>query len=272
MLKAESLSIGYAENLIIRDLDIEIQKGDFVTIIGENGSGKSTLLKSLSRSMRPQKGVVYLDGKSIFKQDTRAVARKLAILPQSPKVPEDFTVRDLVSYGRQPHLGMASRMKLQDLEIIDWAISVTRIDYLQHRLVSTLSGGERQRAWLALALAQQPEILLLDEPTTFLDIACQFEVLELVKNLNVRLGITIAMVLHDINQAARYSGKIVALKDGKIYKSGTPEEMITESLLQEVFRVKVRVFNDPETGCPYFIPVSGSCDLLRDSFDINVLT
>lgn len=260
MLKAEALSIGYGNNLIIRDLELEIGRGDFITIIGVNGSGKSTLLKSLSRNMRPHKGVVYLDGKSIFKQDTRAVARKLAILPQTPKAPEDFTVRDLVSYGRQPYLGLTGRMKGKDFEIIDWAISATQIDYLQHRPVSTLSGGERQRAWLALALVQQPEILLLDEPTTFLDIGCQFEVLELVKSLNARLGITIVMVLHDINQAARYSKSIVVLKDGGVYKTGSPEEVVTEEVLQKVFNVRVRVFRDPDNECPYFIPVGGNCE------------
>lgn len=264
MLKAEALSIGYGDNLVIRDLELEIRRGDFITIIGVNGSGKSTLLKSLSRNIRPHAGTVYIDGKSIFKQDTRAVARMLAILPQAPKVPEDFTVRDLVSYGRQPYLGLTGRMKNRDYEIIDWAISATHIDDLQHRLVSTLSGGERQRAWLALALAQQPEILLLDEPTTFLDIGCQYEVLELVKSLNARLGITIVMVLHDINQAARYSKSIVALKDGGVYKTGAPEEIVTEEVLREVFHVRVRVFRDPDSGRPYFIPVGGDCGYAAD--------
>lgn len=258
MLKAEALSIGYGDNLIIHELGLEIKKGDLVTIIGVNGSGKSTLLKTLSRNLRPLKGIVYLDGKCIFKQDTRTIARKLAILPQAPKVPEDFTVRDLISYGRQPYLGLTGRLKPQDFEIIDWAISATRIDYLQHRLVSTLSGGERQKAWIALALAQQPEVLLLDEPTTFLDIGCQFEILELVKSLNSQLGITVVMVLHDINQAARFSREIIVLKDGRVYKRGRPEEIVTEEVMEEVFNVKVRVFRDHENNCPYFIPVSDS--------------
>ena len=244
--------------MIIKDLDLDIKKKDLVTIIGVNGCGKSTLLKSLSRSLKPSKGIVYLDGKSIFKQDTRAVARKLAILPQSPKVPGDFTVRDLVSYGRQPYLGLTSRIKPKDLEIINWSISVSRIEHLQHRFVSTLSGGERQRAWLALALAQQPEVLLLDEPTTFLDISCQFEVLELIKALNIELGITVVMVLHDINQAARYSKTIVALKNGKIFRTGTPDEILTDEILEEVFNIKVRVLRDKDNNCPYFIPISGS--------------
>ncbi|MBA1334341.1 MAG: hypothetical protein HPY66_2190 [Firmicutes bacterium] len=258
MLKADNLTLGYGDNFILRDLELTVERGDLVAIIGVNGSGKSTLLKALSRSMRPCRGVVYLDGRSIFRQDTRSVARKLAILPQAPKVPEDFTVRDLVSYGRQPHLAWNSRMKPKDFEMVDWAMAATRIDYLQHRLVSTLSGGERQKAWLALALAQQPQILLLDEPTTFLDIGCQFEVLELVKNLNRELGITVVMVLHDINQAARYSKTMVVLKDGSVYKSGTPREVITEEVIAEVFHVRVKVLEDPDNHCPYFIPLSGS--------------
>ena len=263
MLKAEDLSTGYGDNLVIKELLLEIKEGDMVTIIGGNGSGKSTLLKSFSRNLRPLGGSIYLDGKSIFKQDTKTIARKLAILPQSPRVPGDFTVRDLVSYGRQPYLGWTGHMGQKDYEVIDWAVSAARIDYLQHRLVSNLSGGERQRAWLALALAQQPRILLLDEPTTFLDIGCQFEVLELVKSLNGRLGITIVMVLHDINQAARYSKIIVVLKNGKIYMKGKPEEIVTEKVLEDVFEVKVRVFKDTDNNCPYFIPVGGRCDLKR---------
>ncbi|KPU43385.1 putative siderophore transport system ATP-binding protein YusV [Oxobacter pfennigii] len=260
MLKAVNLSIGYGNNKVINNFDLTIDKGDLITIIGVNGCGKSTLLKSLSRSLKPLKGVVYLDGQSIFRLDTKKVARRLSILPQAPKVPEDFTVRDLVSYGRQPYLGLTGKLKRQDHEVIDWAISATRIDYLQHRPVNTLSGGERQRAWLALALAQQPEVLLLDEPTTFLDVSCQFEVLELVKALNSILGITIVMVLHDINQAARYSKHMVVLKDGNVYRSGTPEEIVTEKVLEEVFNIKVRVFSDPDNNCPYFIPVRGNSE------------
>lgn len=268
MLKAEGLTIGYGNSYVINHIGLTIKKGDFITIIGVNGCGKSTLLKSLSRNLRPADGVVYLEGKSIFKQDTKAVARKLAVLPQAPKVPEDFTVRDLVSYGRQPYLGISGRLKKEDYEIVEWAISATRVHYLQHRFVSTLSGGERQRAWLALALAQQPEILLLDEPTTFLDIGCQFEVLELVKGLNARLGITIVMVLHDINQAARYSKKIAALKDGKIHKMGSPDEIVTEKLLEEVFNVRVRVYKDIDNHCPYYIPLGGNfeCNTELDAY------
>ncbi len=260
MLKVEKLTIGYGSSKVINGIDLLINKGDLTTIIGVNGCGKSTFLKSLSRNLRPYDGVIYLDGKSIFRQNTREVAKKLAVLPQAPMIPEDFTVHDLVSYGRQPYIGLTGRMKKKDYEIINWAISATRIGSLQHRLVSTLSGGERQRAWLALALAQQPEILLLDEPTTFLDIACQYEVLELIRSLNVKLGITVVMVLHDINQAARYSRRIVALKDGGVYKTGRPEEIVTEEVMQEVFNVKVRVLQDIDNDCPYFIPAANNCE------------
>jgi iron complex transport system ATP-binding protein len=255
MLTAENLSLGYGDNLIIQELGLKVEKGELVTIIGVNGSGKSTLLKTLSRSLRPLEGVVYLDGKSIFKQDTRAVAKKLAMLSQSPKVPDDYTVRDLVSYGRYPYLTWNGRMTPQDLEVIDWAITAARIEHLQHRLAYTLSGGERQRAWIALALAQQPEVLLLDEPTTFLDIGCQFEILELVKRLNTEMGITVVMVLHDLNQAARYSKMMVVIKNGRVFKSGRPEEIITEKVLEEVFNVRARVFKDHDNNCPYFIPL-----------------
>jgi iron complex transport system ATP-binding protein len=173
VIKCKNLSFGYTDSLVLDDISLEIKKGDLMTIIGVNGSGKSTLLKTMSRILKPFKGTVYLDGKSIFTLDTRTIARKLAMLPQSPKIPDDFTVYNLVSFGRHPYLGWNGRMGIEDIKVIDWAIKATHIESLQHRLVSTLSGGERQRAWLAFALAQNPKVLLLDEPTTFLDIGCQ---------------------------------------------------------------------------------------------------
>lgn len=267
MLKAEKLTLGYDGNRIVEDVTLEVKKGDLITIVGVNGCGKSTLLKALSRSLKPEKGIVYLDGESIFKKDTKAIARKMAILPQGPKIPEDFTVKDLVSYGRHPYLGWRNQMKQKDFEMIHWAIKAAHIEHLEHRLVSTLSGGERQRAWLALALAQQPQILLLDEPTTFLDIGCQFEVLELVRNLNEQMGITVLMVLHDLNQAARYSKKMVVLKSGKIFKVGKPDEIVTQPILQEVFNVKAKVFIDEDNHCPYFIPMEGN---KKSHFDTHV--
>ena len=211
-----------------------MKSGEIVTIIGANGSGKSTLLKALSRNMKPVQGTVYLDGKALLKMDTKEAARLLAVLPQIHSVPDDFTVRDLVSYGRFPHLGPAGRLGHDDFEAVEHAITMTKMEELQNRSVSTLSGGEQQRAWIAMALAQEPKILLLDEPTTFLDISHQFELLELISKLNREIGLTIMMVLHDINQAARYSHRIVALKNGKIFIEGTPDTIIEHQVLADV--------------------------------------
>ena len=169
-------------------------------------------------------------------------------------MPDDFTTRDLVGYGRYPHLNWTGRLTKKDHEVIDWAIRETKLEKLQHRHVSTMSGGERQRAWIAMALAQQPEILLLDEPTTFLDICHQFELLELVKKLNKEMGITIVMVLHDLNQAARYSEKIIVVKDGKKYREGKPRDIISKQVLEDVFNIEVNVLEDKDNNCPYFIP------------------
>lgn len=255
MLKTDDIVLQYGKHRVISGADIDIEKGEVVTIIGANGSGKSTVLKSMSRNLKPFRGTVVLDGKEIFSINTKEVAKKLAVLPQIHSVPDDFSVRDLVSYGRFPYLSAAGRLHHQDFVAIDRAIELTKIGCLQHRLVSTLSGGERQRAWIAMALAQEPEILLLDEPTTFLDISHQFELLELIKRLNAETGLTIVMVLHDLNQAARYSKRLIVLKDGLVYKTGAPEEIITPEILRDVFNIHVRIFRDPEYRCPYYIPL-----------------
>lgn len=252
---ADNLFVGYGKTNVIKGAGLEVKKGEIVTIIGANGSGKSTILKTLARSLKPGQGNVYLDGKSIFSLDTKDLAKKMAILPQIHSVPEDFTVRDLVSYGRFPHLGVTGRLHPEDFEAVDEALCMTKMEPLQHRLVATLSGGERQRAWIALALAQKPEVLLLDEPTTFLDISHQFELLELISRLNREMGLTILMVLHDLNQAARYSNRLIVLKDGKVYRSGTPKEIINSDVLSEVFNIQVKILHDPEYECPYFIPL-----------------
>jgi len=255
MLKGNNLSLAYEDNLIIDDIDFEIEEGKIVTLIGTNGCGKSTLLKALSRNLKPKKGAVYLEGKALTKIDTKILAKRMSILPQMPSAPDDFTTRDLVSLGRYPYTGITGKLSKKDLEIVDWAIEETKIGNLQHRHVMTLSGGERQRAWIALALAQEPEILMLDEPTTFLDICYQYEVLELVKRLNKDLNITIIMVLHDLNQAARYPHEIIVLKDKKIFKRGKPKEIINEDLLRDVFNLKAKIFHDEENDSPYFLPI-----------------
>jgi iron complex transport system ATP-binding protein len=253
-LQAEKVFAGYGKAVVLRGVTLRLDRGDFVSILGANGSGKSTLLKILSRNLRPSSGVVRLDGRSIFATETRSVARRLAFVPQTPHAPGDFTVRDLVGYGRFPHLGWTGSLRAHDLEIVQWAAEATRVDHLQSRALDTLSGGERQKAFLAMALAQQPEILLLDEPTTFLDICHQFETLELIQMLNRQLGVVVVTVMHDVNQAARYAKRIFVLHGGRVLATGTPQEVVTEETLEKAFRIRGRVATDPDHGCPYFIP------------------
>ncbi len=254
-LELLDLSVAYGKEPVVQNVSFSIESGELLTVIGANGSGKSTLMKAIARSLRPLNGTVLLDGKSIAKEDTKAIARKLAILPQVHNAPPDFTVRDLVSYGRFPHLGVAGRLSVDDFHAVDRALELTRMTPLAHRNVNTLSGGERQRAWISMALAQEPRVLLLDEPTTFLDISHQFDLLELINTLNEESGLTIMMVLHDLNQAARYSHRIVVLQDGRVHRIGTPDEIIAHDVLSEVFNIRVRILKDPEYGCPYFIPI-----------------
>jgi iron complex transport system ATP-binding protein len=251
----EKLVLAYGKLRVIDGLSLAVGHGEIVTVIGANGSGKSTLLKALSRNLRPASGTVYLDGKAILSLDTKEVARKMAVLPQIHTVPDDFTVGDLVGYGRFPHLGAAGRLSHDDFAAVDRAIGLTKLEELQDRPVSTLSGGEQQRAWIAMALAQEPKVMLLDEPTTFLDISHQFELLELISQLNREMGITIVMVLHDLNQASRYSHRLIVLKDGRVYREGPPGEIISTEILSEVFNITGRILTDPEYGTPYFLPL-----------------
>jgi iron complex transport system ATP-binding protein len=255
VLKVNNLCLSYEGIETVKNVSFEIKKESITSMIGPNGCGKSTIFKALSKSKRLDSGDIWLQSKSISKIDSKALARRMSILPQSPIAPDDFTTRDLIGYGRYPHLNWTGKLHKKDYEIIDWAITETKLEKLQHRKIITLSGGERQRAWIAMALAQQPDILLLDEPTTFLDICHQFELLELIKRLNQQMGLTIVMVLHDINQAARYSDKIIVIKDGQKYKEGKPYEIVTKSVLEDVFNIEVKVFEDNENGCPYFIPI-----------------
>ncbi len=254
ILQAKDISVSYDRKEILKGINFDVQQGEIAAIVGPNGSGKSTLLKVLSRTMKPQKGMVLLDNKNIREMNTKNVARRLAVLPQVKKVPADFTVETLVGYGRYPHLGFRNKMVKKDYEIIDWAIDKTDLKELRHRFVKTLSGGERQRAWIAMALAQKSDILLLDEPTTFLDLSYQLEILELLKELNEKLGLTIVMVLHDLNQAVRYSGKVYALKDGMVYRNSESCELLTKEFLKDVFRVEGDILTDETNKCSYFIP------------------
>lgn len=249
----KNLNIAYGNKLIIKDTSITVNKGEIVTIIGPNGSGKSTLIKALSRCIKPKSGDVFLNGNNIYDLPNKEIAKEMAVLPQVKNVTDDIRVEDLVSYGRYPHLGFGKRLNTEDRKIIDWAISKTGLEKLKDRQVITLSGGERQRAWIAMALAQEPKILMLDEPTTYLDISYQMEVLELIKELNESLGITVIMVLHDLNQAARYSDQIYVLEDGRMFKEGKPKQIINTGLLEDIFRIKAHIYQDQVNDCPYFI-------------------
>lgn len=256
VLTVEKLRLGYGQQpTVIHDVDLKLNPGELMVLIGPNGSGKSTILRALGAALRPRAGVVCLDGKAVQQYKPKALARQMAFLPQSPLVPDDFTVRDLVGYGRNPHLKWNGRMTSADWAIVEEALERTRLTDLQDRMMASLSGGERQRAWLALALAQKPNILLLDEPTTFLDICYQVEVLELVKELNQTLGISTVMVLHDLNQAARYGQTICAVHQGRIAAMGAPQEVITPNLLAKIFKIRVEIITDPLHQCPHLIPI-----------------
>jgi iron complex transport system ATP-binding protein len=247
-LFGEDIDAGYpaSEALVLQRLTLEIGEREVVALVGPNGSGKSTLLRALGRVLKPRGGVLYLEGKAMREWPTREVARRLALLPQGPTLAADLVVRELVTLGRSPHQGLLGLPTRKDEDAVRWAIRETGIAHLAGRRVSELSGGERQRAWLAMALAQQPQVLLLDEPTTFLDLNHQLEVLDLIRYLNKEHGLTVVMVLHDLNQAARYAGRVVVLKQGDIYADGTPQEVLTSETLREVFGVQAQVLAGPE--------------------------
>ncbi|MGL3608470.1 ABC transporter ATP-binding protein [Rhizobium sp. G187] len=254
-LEARQLSAGYGETLIIDGLDLALPPGKITAIVGANACGKSTLLKAMSRLIAPRRGQVLLDGQSIHQVPTRDLARRLGLLPQSPIAPEGITVADLVSRGRHPHHGLFARWTLRDDEAIAAALDATQITDLSDRPVDELSGGQRQRVWIAMALAQETEILLLDEPTTFLDISHQVEVLDLLTDLNRRRGTTIAMVLHDLNLAARYGDHLVAMLDGRPFVTGTPDAVLTEETVRRVFNLESRIVTDPTSGRPIMLPI-----------------
>lgn len=253
-IEAKDIIVSYGEKSALHKASIKVHDGEIVTIIGPNGSGKSTLIKAISRCIKLTSGNILLDGIDINKIPTKTIAKKLAVLPQVKKVSSDVTVESLVSYGRYPHLSFGKRLSSEDNEIVEWAMEKTGLLKLRDRNVITLSGGERQRAWIAMALAQKPKILILDEPTTYLDISYQVEVLELVKDLNETLGLTVVMVLHDLNQAARYSDHIYVLMDGKIRNYDKPSNILNHSILKDVFRIDASVYEDKVNKCPYFIP------------------
>lgn len=254
-LTASALSAGYGDTLVLDELSLAVPPGKITTIVGANACGKSTLLRTMSRLLAPRQGHVLLDGKSVHRTPTRELARTLGLLPQSPIAPEGITVSDLVSRGRHPHQGMFSRWTRQDDEAVAGALNATKTADLADRPVDELSGGQRQRVWIAMALAQQTEILLLDEPTTFLDISHQVEVLDLLTDLNHTRGTTIVMVLHDLNLAARYADHLVAIEGGRLHVAGRPEDVLSEQTVREVFGLESRIITDPTSGRPIMLPI-----------------
>lgn len=254
ILAAQDLQVGYNHQTILKILSLEIERGKVTALVGPNGSGKSTLLKTLARLLSPSSGQVYLNGVALTRLATRDIARQLAIMPQNPVAPPGLTVAELVEQGRFPHVGPLGMLRRQDREAIAEALTLTAMTEFAHRRLENLSGGERQRAWISLALAQETPLLLLDEPTSFLDIGHQLEVLEIVRQLNSDRAMTIILVLHDLNQAARYSDRMVVLKQGRIIADGSPRRVLTPELLAEAFRVRARVTYEPETGIPLCFP------------------
>lgn len=254
-LAAAALSVGYGDRLIIHGLDIELPVGGFTAIIGPNACGKSTLLRTLARLLKPRAGTVVLDGRELRSMRTGEIARRLALLPQAPVSPEGITVEDLVSRGRYAHQSVLSQWSRDDRTAVEAAMAATRVTELANRPVDELSGGQRQRVWIALTLAQQSATLLLDEPTTYLDITHQIEILELVRSLRDE-GRTVIAVLHDLGHAARYADHIVAMRDGRIVREGSPQEVITAQTIAEVFGLDARVIADPDTGTPVVLPRS----------------
>ncbi|WLR47197.1 ABC transporter ATP-binding protein [Halobacillus litoralis] len=252
-MSMQDLGIAYGEVKIVEDLNLHIPEGEITTIIGPNGCGKSTILKTMSRLLEPKSGVVYLDGKAIHKESTKEIAKKMAVLPQTPQAPSGLTVYELVSYGRFPHQRGFGKLTDEDRDIIGWALEVTGVQQFSERQIDALSGGQRQKVWIAMALAQGTDLLLLDEPTTYLDLAHQLEVLTLLEKLNKEEGRTIVMVLHDLNHAARFADHLVALNGGKIIKEGTAHEVMTSAVLRRVFNIDAAIVTDPRTHRPALI-------------------
>lgn len=255
-LTTRNLSLSYEKTVIVQDLTLAIPSGKITALIGANGCGKSTLLRGLARLLKPAQGGVYLDGKSIAQCSTKDVAQQLGLLPQSPVAPEGLTVKDLVSQGRYPYQNWLQQWSAQDERYVQQALEITDLLELSDRPLDTLSGGQRQRAWIAMTLAQNTQILLLDEPTTFLDLAHQIEVLDLLHDLNQQQGRTIVMVLHDLNHACRYADYLIAMKAGQILAAGDPQSVITAETVQAVFNLQCQIYPDPIAGTPMCVPIS----------------
>lgn len=250
----ENITIKYGKKEIIKNVSIEFPKGKTTTIIGANGCGKSSLLKTISKAVKAETGQVVFCGKPLNNYRTKFLAKKIGYLPQIHTSPMDIDVRTLVSYGRYPYKKFAKGLSLEDQKIIDETIDLTGLKAIEDRLLNNLSGGERQRAWIAMTICQQPEILILDEPITYLDVGYQLEIMELIKELGEKLKITIVMVLHDINLASRYSQYIFSIKDKRIYDSGSPRGMITQNHMKAVYNIGSQIHDDLINLCPFMIP------------------
>lgn len=259
-IETKDLSLSYGETLIIDEMNLKIPKGEITVFIGGNGCGKSTLLRSIARLLKPKSGVVLLEGSAIAKLSTKEVAKKMAILPQSPSAPEGLTVLQLVKQGRYPHQSWLKQWSEEDEKKVNDALKATRLEELKERTVDSLSGGQRQRAWIAMTLAQDSDVILLDEPTTYLDMAHQIEILDLLFELNEKKRRTVVMVLHDLNMACRYAHNIVAIKNQQVYNQGMPEDVINRSLVKNVFGMDCEITVDPLFGTPLCIPYGkGRC-------------
>ena len=254
-LHVKDVSVGYGERTVLDTLNVDIKRGAVTSIVGPNGCGKSTLLRTMSRLLNPAKGEIVLDGKSIHDIPTRKLATQLGLLPQTPIAPDGIMVADLVGRGRTPHQGILGRWSQQDYDIVAEALETTGISDLAERSIDELSGGQRQRVWIAMALAQRTETLLLDEPTTYLDVKHQLDVLDLLTELNRDRGTTIVMVLHDLNLAARYSDELVAVSGGKVFAHGHPREVITKENVKSVFGIDSVIITDPVSDQPAVMPI-----------------
>jgi iron complex transport system ATP-binding protein len=254
-LEVEDLRLGYRDRTVIDSLSLLVPTGQVTAIVGPNACGKSTLLRALSRLLAPRQGRVLLDGQEIHRLRAKELARQLGLLPQSPIAPEGITVGDLVSRGRHPHQSIFSRWSHADDLAVAAALEATQTAGLIDRPVDELSGGQRQRVWIAMALAQQTDVLLLDEPTTFLDVSHQIEVLDLLTDLNRERGTTIVMVLHDLNVAARYADHLIAMVDGRLHAAGPPDDVLTRETVRAVFGLDSQIIVDPTSGKPLMLPI-----------------
>lgn len=259
IIKVENLVSGYDDKIVIKNLSLGIKSGKITTIIGENGCGKSTLLKTIGRVITPKSGKVIVDGKNVHKTNTAEVAKFLGLLPQSPTAPNGLTVEEVVEYGRFPHKKGRGKLSVEDKTIVNDVLEKTNLTEFRDKHINELSGGQRQRVWIAMVLAQETDIILLDEPTTYLDMVYQLEVLELVSNLNETKQITIVMVLHDINHASRFSHELITMKGGELIAQGTPKEIMNQEVLRTVFDIEAIIVNAPNTNTPVCL----SYDILR---------